>query len=77
MEDMKEIEEKVTKREEPEEIKQLRKLKLEEIKLLKEEKERAKYTRKISQNDLNFNYDLDSINLTAFERAKNIKTQKK
>ena len=77
MEDMKEIEEKVTKREEPEEIKQLRKLKLEEIQLLKEEEKRAKYTRKISQNDLNFNYDLDSINLTAFERAKNIKTQKK
>ena len=78
MEDMKEIEEKKTRQEEPQEIKELRKLKLEEIQLLKEEAEKSKIAKKLqSQNDSNFDYDLDSINLTALERAKNVQTQRK
>ena len=78
MEDMKEIEEKKTRQEEPQEIKELRRLKLEEIQLLKEEEEKSKVAQKLmSQNDSNFEYDLDSINLTALERSKNVQTQRK
>ena len=78
MEEMKDIEEKKTRKEESDEIKELRKLKLEELQLLKEEEEKTKYAHNfISQNISNFEYDLDSLNLTAMERARNVQAQKK
>ena len=78
MEEMKDIEEKNKRKEESEEIKELRKLKLEEIQLLKEEEEKTKYAQNfISQNITNFEYDLDSLNLTAYEKARNVQTQRK
>jgi hypothetical protein len=78
MEEMKDIEEKKTRKEESDEIKELRKLKLEQIQLLKEEEDKTKYAQNfISQNVSNFEYDLDSLNLTAFERARNVQIQRK
>lgn len=78
MGDMKELEEKKVKIEETEEIKELRKLKLEELKLEKEEEEKLKHVRKLySQNNLNFDYDLETINLTEREKSKNVQTQRK
>ena len=77
MGEMKEIEEKKIKIEESEEIKELRKLKLEELKIEKEE-EKLKHARKLYfQNSLNFDYDLETINLTEREKSKNVQTQRK
>ena len=75
---MKKIEEDKSKVEESEEIKELRKLKLEKIKFLKEEEDRLNETKKlIIQNNSKLEYNIDKINLTSQERAKNIQVQKK
>ena len=75
---MKKIEEDKSKVEESEEIKELRRLKLEKIKFLKEEEDRLNETKKlIIQNNSKLEYNIDKINLTSQERAKNIQVQKK
>ena len=75
---MKKIEEDKSKVEESEEIKELRRLKLEKIKFLKEEEDRINETKKlIIQNNSKLEYNIDKINLTSQERAKNIQVQKK
>ena len=75
---MKKIEEDKSKVKESEEIKELRRLKLEKIKFLKEEEDRLNETKKlIIQNNSKLEYNIDKINLTSQERAKNIQVQKK
>ena len=75
---MKKIEEDKSKVEESEEIKELRRLKLEKIKFLKEEEDRLNETKRmIIQNNSKLEYNIDKINLTSQERAKNIQVQKK
>ena len=77
MGDMRKIEDD-NKKEETEEIKELRKLKLEKIKFLKEEEEKIKAAKKIiEQSETNLRYNLDSINLTAQEKARKPQVQKK
>ena len=78
MDKMVELKETKIKIEEPEEIKELRKINLEKIKLLKDEEERLKATKKkYSKKNIEVAYDLDSINLTTQERTKNVQIQKK
>ena len=77
MGEMKEIEEKKIIIEESEEIKELRKLKLEELKIEKEEEEKLKKARKLFSKSLDFDYDLETINLTEREKSKNVQAQRK
>ena len=78
MDKMKKIEEYMNRNEEPEDIKELRKLEIEKIKYLKEEEEKIKAVKKLAtQNNTKLEYDLDSINLTAQEKARNVQSQRK
>ena len=75
---MKNIEENIfNKEEEPEEIKELRKLSLEKIKYLQEEEKIKAAKKKIIQDSLKMDYNIDNINLTNLEKSKNIKVQRK
>ena len=79
MDKMKRIENEKSKREEEsDEIKELRKLELEKIRLLKEEQEKLKKNKKLnSQDNIKFEYNIDTINLTNAEKAKNITIQRR
>ena len=75
---MQRLEEDKSKMEESEEIKELRKLKLEKIKFLKDEEDRLNEAKKlIIQSNSKMDYNIDTINLTSQERAKNIQVQRR
>jgi len=75
---MQRLEEDKSKMEETEEIKELRKLKLEKIKFLKDEEDRLNEAKKlIVQSNSKMEYNIDTINLTSQERAKNIQVQRR
>ena len=75
---MQRLEEDKSKMEESEEIKELRKLKLEKIKFLKDEEDRLNEAKKlIIQSNSKMEYNIDTINLTSQERAKNIQVQRR
>ena len=74
---MKKIEIDKNKKEEPDEIKELRKLELERIRLLKEEEELKKNKKRGNQEEIKYVYNLDTINLTKRDRGKNVQAQRR